>query len=175
MAGKHGSPKRRAKPYRPKPMCAGGGLQVIAKGLARADTARLVAMPLDGEELTEVGVKYWNALADLKTGAATLKSWEYVTTGLNMTLGMCESGLGEDHIVDLVPALEGAARAKATGDTTGRYTLDAQADQAITFALEIHDQQMKVATYKHLFAAERIIEQRIRQGHHYNTLSPSAL
>lgn len=174
MASKHASAKRRNKPYRPKPQYAGGGLQVVANCMTRGERAQQLAAPLNAEEATEVGTKFWLSLERLKTDDADRRSWAYLTTALNMTLGMCENGLGEEHLPALVDALEASHRAMVRGEANGKYRLDEPGIAAITYALEIHDEQLKQATHADVFAAERIIEARIKQGHHYNQLSPTA-
>lgn len=177
MSGKnkhHTAPKRRNKAYVPKANLRGGGLQLISAGIAAADARALARLPLDAEDVTDVSTKYWMSLEQLKTGKATEQAWGYVTTGANFTLGMCEHGLGREHIPAVILALEALLRAKVRGDTAGAYRLDGPGIAAVTDMLHIHDAQLAEATPADVFAAERILEQRIRAGNVY-TAPPTLL
>lgn len=171
MAGKqkhHSAPKRRNKPHRPRHSATGGGLQLIAAAISRGDVRRERAKPLREDDVSQLSTRYLFALEDLKRGAATEKSWAYVTTALNMALGMAESGIGAEYLADIVPALEAAARARVRGEATGMYRLDGEGIAAITHVLMIHDAQCEVATPDDVLLAEKVIAVRIAEGHVHN-------
>lgn len=168
---KHGSPARRAKRYIPKANNKMGGLLAI-DAIAGAGEARYVIeqvnKPLRPVDVTTVEMKYWVALGDVRAGAGTEKSWSYLCTCLNLTLGLCELGFGKEHLPLVVEAFEGAQRAMVRGKQSGTYRFDGPGLTALTDALQIHEAQLEVATTKDLLAAEKIIADRIVRGHAYD-------
>ena len=169
MASKHGSPKRRVKAYREKKCAVGGGLQVIAAGVSRHDVRMMNALPIEGEEATLICVKYWRAFEDIKLGDGTETSYVYLCTAMNITLCLAETGIGEEYVPEMIPALEAMARAAKRGARTGQYRLDGPGMDAVSNALAIHEAQCAVATREDLFAAETMIAARIAAGQVHQT------
>lgn len=164
MASKHGSPKRRLKAFRQKKCAVGGGLQVIAAGVSRHDMRMFNSLPIAGEEATMICITYWRAFEDIKLGDATETSYAYLCTAMNITLCLAETGIGEEYVPEMVPALEAMARAAERGARTGQYRLDGPGMEAVSNALAIHEGQCAVATNEDLFPAEKMIAARIAAG-----------
>jgi hypothetical protein len=168
---KHGSPARRDKRYTPKAKNKHGGLAVI-DAIAGEGEARYIIeqvnQPLRPVDVGVVETKYWIALADVRTGAGTEKSWSYLCTCLNLTLGLCELGFGKEHLPQILQAFEGAQRAMVRGKQSGTYRFDGPGLTALTDVLQVHEAQLEFTTTKDLLAAEKIVAARVKQGHTYD-------
>jgi hypothetical protein len=159
--------KPRNKAYRPKANLTGGGLQALVRIEDRARIRTINNSTYRPEDLTDLRTAYWVAFANLKQGHPTEEAWGHVCFSLNLALVLCELGFGSEWTDTVVAALDGIFKAKQRGDRTGRYGLDGDAIKAVTDALEVHDQQMEVATRAETAQAYAIVQQRIAAGNVY--------
>jgi len=90
-----------------------------------------------------------------------------VVCSLNVALALSERGIGAEYQPYMIKALDGAFRAKvrAAGGKAWRY--DGEAISAIREALEIHDEQIKLATREQLRNALREVHRRTADGNVY--------
>lgn len=165
----HSSKAPRRKKYQARQKDKGGGLAVVAArhGETVGELLRQDAdFTLVREDITEVNMKYWMALDKIKRGAGNEEALGYLVTGVNMTLGLCEQGLGEEHLQLVIQALEAIHRSmqRVRG---GIYLLDGDGVRAIQETLAVHDAQMEIATERQILAAQRIIDERIAAGQTY--------
>lgn len=154
---------KRTKKYSRKPITQHGGLFVVAQAHARGAEA----VPLQEGQLTDLGVAYWLSLEQLRTGAASEESWCCVVCALNIGMVLCEQGVGAEHELAFVAALDGAFRAKMRSATCGTFRLDGDAMRDIEGAFAIHDQQMKLATRAEVTLAMNTVHARIESGNVY--------
>jgi hypothetical protein len=84
-----------------------------------------------------------------------------------MCLVLAENGHGSEYIDDIKAAMIGMMRARYRADRTGSVALDADAIKAIRFALELHDEQLRVVERSELRKAARSIVARAKKGHIY--------
>ncbi len=158
---------KRTKRYVPRPIATAGGLGVIANCIARG--AEVV--PLRDDQLTDLGVAYWLSMENLRTGEATEEAWSCVVCALNITMALSEAGIGDDYEAEIRLALDGAFRAKVKSAEVGTFRLDGPAITSITKALEIHDQQLQIATRAEVTQAMRTVHERIEAGNVYTVES----
>ena len=159
--------KPRNKKYRPRPMSLDGGLVAVAKCYARGQDAA----PLNGGQLSDLGLAYWLNLEQLRTGEASEEAWSVVVTALNIGLALTETGIGAEHEQAMNAALEGAFRAKVRSAKSGNFRLDGDAMRDIEAALAIHDGQMEIASRAEITAAMRLVSLRIDEGHAYREVA----
>ena len=157
------SKKPRNKKYTPRPVGTAGGLVAIARATMRRDEA----VPLREDQTTDLGLAYWLSLEQLTKGDANEEAWSCVVCSLNIGMALCEAGIGDGYEPWLVKALDGAFRAKIRSARTGNFRLDGEAITAITDALHVHDDQMKVATRAEVTQAMNTVRRRIDEGHVY--------
>lgn len=155
--------KTRNKKYRPRPIALGGGLTAVAKCYARGQDAA----PLNGDQLSDLGLAYWLSLEQLRTGDATEEAWSVVVTALNIVLGMVESGVGAEYAQTFNDALAGAFRAKTRSAKRGNFRLDGDAMRDIEAALTVHDAQMEIASRAEVVAAVTLVRKRVDEGSVY--------
>lgn len=154
---------KRRKKYRPKQINADGGLAVFARCHARAEDAS----PLRTEQLTDIGVAYWLSLEQFRAGDANEEHWSCVVCALNVGMALSENGIGSEYEEAFISALDGAFRAKIRSARFGTFRLDGQAFQAITTALHIHDEQMRIGHKREIADAMRLVKKRIAEGNVY--------
>lgn len=156
--------KRRTKKYSgPKRNFSGGGLLALLK----VDARGIDASPLREDQISDLGRNYWLSFTNLTQGSASFESWENCVGSLNMGLVLAEKvfdGQGEQEIV---AALDGLFKAKLRGDKTGRYRLDGEGIQAVREALELHDQQMKLAHRREIVDSIATVKKRVAEGNVY--------
>jgi len=155
--------KPRNKKYHPRPVCNVGGLALVALADIRGQQAK----PLREDQTTDLGLAYWLSMQNLLTGDANEEAWSCVVCSLNIGMALCEVGIGADAEPWLVKALDGAFRAKIRSARTGNFRLDGEGITAITDALHVHDEQMKVATRAEVTQAMNTVRQRIDEGNVY--------
>lgn len=155
--------KPRNKKYNPRPVCNVGGLVLVRRAEVRGQQAH----PLRPDQTTDLGLAYWLSMENLLKGDATEEAWSCVVCSLNIGMALTEMGIGEDAEPWLVKALNGAFRAKIRSKRTGNFRLDGEAITAITDALHVHDEQMKVATRAEVTEAMSTVLRRIDEGHVY--------
>ncbi len=154
---------KRTKKYSPKPITQHGGLIAVARIHARAEEI----VPLRDEQLTDLGMAYWLSLEQLRTGAASEEAWSCVVCALNVGTVLCELGIGEEHELAFVAALDGAFRAKIRSAKSGTFRLDGDAMRDIEAAFALHDEQMKLATRAEVTQAMNTVHARIESGNVY--------
>lgn len=157
------SPKKRNKPYRPKPVTQHGGLIAVARVHARAEEAA----PLCDDQLTDLGVAYWASFENLRSGPATEEAWSCVACALNIGIVLCEQELGQEYEELFARALEGAFRAKVRSQRTGSFRLDGAALRDIEDAFDVHDAQMELATRAEVTRALNTVHARMESGNVY--------
>ncbi len=157
------SRKPRNKAYRPKPVAQHGGLVAIAMCHARGENAST----LKPDQVTDLGVAYWLAFENLRTGDANEESWSCLACSLNVGMVLTEKGIGAEYEYDLVRALDGLFRAQIRSKKSGNWRLDGEALRDIEYALQIHDQQMAIAKRWEVTAAMNTIYARLAAGNVY--------
>lgn len=155
--------KLRSKKYSPKPVALHGGLIAIAKCHARGQDAS----PLKADQTTDIGLAYWLSFENLRTGAATEEAWSCIACALNVGMVLSEKDIGKAYEPLLVKALDGLFRAQVRSKKAGNWRLDGEALRDVEEALQVHDQQMAIATRAEVTAAMNTIHARLAAGNVY--------
>lgn len=154
---------KRNKRYTPKRISAAGGAIRVLRLLESIEDQQPIA-PL---AMTELGIAYWAAFHQMLHGEAREEDWTMVTVALNTALILSEEVFNNDHEPYIVKALEGAMRAKMRANGLNVWRYDGAAIGAIREALEIHDEQVALATKGEIRAAFNEVNRRIADGHVY--------
>lgn len=155
---------KRVSPYRQRDINPLGGLAVIDNLFEQAENA----MPLDGEQVTDIGITSWHAFANMVSGTAPdSDDWAMITSSLNIALMLAEDGYGIEHQDQFNRALEGISRAWVRGTRTGQWRFDGPAINDVRDALELHDQQCALVTKGDIKRAMLEVKARIDAGHVY--------
>lgn len=172
--GAHGAKKKRNKAYRPYQSKLGANLGGVATLLSRQDQEERLSDFLANSDktYTEDSIAgraraYWAAFVQLKMADATLDAWSTVCSVLNVAVLLTEFGIGEAEQPLIIRALDGIFKARLRGERTGSYRLDGDGLAAVSEALLVHDEQMKLATPMDMLRADHVMHQRISAGQVY--------
>jgi hypothetical protein len=153
--------QKRISPHRRRDIDPLGGLRLISN-IQRA------AQPLDDSQTTDIGLAHWLAFDQLcKAVDPRGDDWGMVTGALNTALLLAEDGYGIEHEDIFIRALDATARAYLRQQQTGKYRLDGTGINDIRTALELHDQQLKLAPVADISKALSAVEDRIKSGNVY--------
>lgn len=147
--------------------------------LTRAELARrnpigraLGACPMPADDQTALNLLAWSALDDVLHGRGSYHHLDALASAANVSLLLCEQGIGADYLQVIVTAQEAlmhAHRRAAEGKAIG---LDGPGAHALRVALDIHQQQITFAGRAAYAQAVLDANVRARAGHIY-TLAPT--
>jgi hypothetical protein len=146
--------KKPRKAYRPRAINKTIGIDVLER-----------RTPMDNTQTTDLGIAYHVALDEMLHGRGTEEHWSTVVCALNLTLVLAERGFGAALMPVAKSALDGAVRARDRARTCGRWGLDGDAKNDMSTALALHDEQMRLATKRHVLDAIAEVHRRIDGGH----------
>ena len=137
---------RKHKKYTSRPVDAGAIDRAIVNGQLLGDT-----------QVSDIILHARLAFEVMRKGKSSEENWVTVACAMNMACVFCEIGIGADYRPDLVAALEACWRVKLRAVKTGSWVFDGAGMQAVAFALDLHDEQIKIATCGQVkFAIEEI-------------------
>ena len=120
------------------------------------------------EQLRILAINH-NALAELVRGRGTLEHWGIVTAALNCAVVLDEQCYDYMHHEPLMEALRAHGRCGVRKQKHGSFGYTGPDLSAVNFALEIHDEQMKRATFREV---DRAIAETTRRskskGEHFS-------
>jgi hypothetical protein len=124
----------------------------------RADAAPLT----DGQQL-DLGLSFWLSFeAMLREPSEAM--WSNLACALNIGLVLSERGVGAECESDFKVAQEALMRARKRYTTSHSWALDADGIKAIRSALEIHDEQTRIAERGEMRAAVAEVYRRVGAG-----------
>jgi hypothetical protein len=145
--------KKPRKRYRPKPM----NPSAIADALA-------AHVPMAQDKQMDVLLCAHQSLEALRTGKGGEQDFGMLAVAMNMSLMLCEMGIGSEYLPLAVAGQEAAARCQARAKRLGKWGLDAEGLNALRDGLELHDQQVEMATQKQISRAVVRARQRALEG-----------
>lgn len=154
---------RRNKAYRQRVVDPAGGLVVIGAQLLRIEDQH--AIPANDQD--DLQLAYRLAFNIMRTGRSSEETWCTVTVSLNVALILSERGYGSGYESYIVKALEGAFRAWRRAQITGSWRYDGAGINDIALVLELHDEQIKLATKAELREALLEVNRRVAEGKVY--------
>lgn len=146
--------KPRHKAYRPKPLRP----SAIADALAAH-----VPMAIDKQQ--DVLLCANQSLIALRTGAGTERDAEQLAVAMNISMLLCEAGVGVEYLSFAIAGQDAVARCKARAGRIGKWGLDGAGLDALRYALELHEQQIELATQRQVSAVMAELHRRARAGH----------
>jgi hypothetical protein len=154
---------RKHKQYKPRAICAIGGLALVSVMHARTEDQQ----PLHADDLTDLNLAYRLSFDQMVRGASNEEAWTVVVCSLNVALILTERGFGKEYLPYINRALEGAYRARLRAEKHKVWRFDGDAINAIREALEVHDEQVKFATKDDMRQALEEVHRRIIDGNVY--------
>lgn len=120
--------------------------------------------PLDGGQVTDLGLAYRMALECLRSGHGQEEHVHTLACTSNIALVLAERGYAVDTIKQIKLAQDGIMRCFGRGRRTGKWGLDGEAITAITQMVALHDAQMKIALQRDIRAAIDEVHARMDRG-----------
>lgn len=148
------SSKKPRKAYRPK----------LVRSSAIAD-ALAAHVPMATDKQQDILICANQALAALRTGAGTESDAEMLAVAMNLCMLLCEAKIGDEYLAYAIAGQEAVARCKARSKRLGKWGLDGEGLDALRTALELHEQQMELATQRQVSLAMAELHRRARAGH----------
>lgn len=151
----HKQQMRKRSKYRPRPVLR-NPVGFVLEGFtpARAFTQFMLDLKL----------KNHSAMASLTRGVATRDEVDIVIQMVNMTEALFRIGIGCEY-GDVVDAALGALHdAAARGAAAGRFVLRGEEMRSLNTAMELHDEQMEVATLHDMERAIDIVRKEFERG-----------
>lgn len=152
--------------YRPTPASIVGDVRAVQAAYDQ-DPRR----PCNDEQAAELGIAHRMAFASILAGDASQQNWATVVCALNIAIVLADRGLGDQYAPLINAALEGAFRAKARGDKTGKYGFDGAAIQAIQDTFDVHEAQIELATKTEMMEAVHEVHRRVDAGFAYKEVA----
>jgi len=142
----------------PDPMAA---FKLIGSVAARQSKA-----PLDRSQLMQLALGYHGALAQIVAGKGTFDDANTLAATANLTILLCEAGLGHDEIATALAGRDAAVSCQARHKRTGVWGLAGLELGALNAMLMLHDAQLESedCTEGLMMAALTECADRIRKG-----------
>lgn len=141
--------KRPRKQYRPK--------QINPTAIVDAFAARL---PMATDKQQDVSLVAHQSLTALTQGKGSEFDAEALAVAMNLSMLLTELDVGKEYMAVAIAGQEAVVRCQARAANTGKWGLDGPAIAAIEQALELHDQQVEIATQAQMSAAIREMHRR---------------
>lgn len=124
---------------------------------------------LDDEQAIRLSAATWAAFRAIADGQIGFEAdeghWGYLAQAANISMILCERGIGAEFLPDVIAAQEALAVCKArSDDKDGVFRFTGPEYQAVERMLEVHDAQLGVATGAEIMSAIDKIKQRLRQN-----------
>lgn len=126
-----------------------------------------VERPLMASQQTDIATTYWLSFHNLVAGQSCEEHWVNVIFSLNLGMILCERGIGAEYELLFIHALDGAFVAQQRNKRHGVWRFDGMSIVNIRAALEVHDEQLKIATIEDMKDAIAEMHRRIAKGHTY--------
>lgn len=137
-----------------------------SRWLARTQAAqqkRLDAAPLLPDQQRDLGLNVWLSFELMTKGGSEI-AWHNLASTLNIAMRLAEVGIGAEYLSDITKAQDALVRIDYRQRRTGSWAFDAEGMAAVQAALEIHDEQMKLAERGEVRSAINEVNKRLKSG-----------
>jgi hypothetical protein len=120
--------------------------------------------PLTQEQIDDLGRAVHLAIERLRIGQPIEGDWHTLAAAVNVSMVLCERGVGEEYLPDILAAQDALLRIFDRHGNTGRWAFDGPAYTALTRAVEIHEAQAAAITRDGARAAMLEVRRRAARG-----------
>ena len=121
-------------------------------------------MPLADDQTRDLGLAYHISLQAMLNGNGTEQTWSTLACSINIALLLAEYGIEASTIPVIKLAQEALLRVRERAQRTGKWAFDGDGIRIILTAVNIHDEQISVATRKQITDVLREVNRRIEIG-----------
>lgn len=123
--------------------------------------------PLSGEQARDLALGYHTALASFCNGTATAYQANTLSAAANLTVLLCEGGLGPDLMQTAKDGQAAVVSAMGRHARTGKWGFTGQELKAVAAMLELHDAQLDSEDCTEGLVTAALLEckRRLAKGH----------
>lgn len=130
-------PSKKYNPAKRARMDAFGGLRTLYRTAAAQSTE-----PLAADQTRDLGIAYHGALQALMTGKATADDCNTLALSANITMLLCEAGLGREYLEIAKAGQDAVVQVFARFARVGKAVPTGPDVRALQDMLELHDAQL---------------------------------
>lgn len=119
---------------------------------------------LTDDQLTELGMAVHTCIERMRTGHGIELDWHTLAAAVNVSLVLCERGIGAEYLGDVKNAQDALLNILDRQRRTGRWAFDGSAYVALTRAVELHEAQLAAVTRDGARAAMLEVRRRVDRG-----------
>lgn len=152
----------------------GKGFQGKGSGrVYRAAWLQAIGMqqPLTQDQIDDLGLAVHLAVERLRIGQPIEGDWHTLAAAVNVSLVLCERGVGAEYLPDIIKAQDALLRVWGRFGTTGQWGFDGPAYKALTRAVAIHEAQAAAITRDGARAAMLEVRRRAARGEVLNRVA----
>lgn len=152
----------------------GKGFQGKGSGrVYRAAWLQAIGMqqPLTQDQIDDLGLAVHLAVERLRIGQPIEGDWHTLAAAVNVSLVLCERGVGAEYLPDIIKAQDALLRIFERQARTGGWGFDGPAYSALTLAVEIHEAQVASITRDGARAAMLEVRRRAARGEVLNRVA----
>lgn len=127
---------------------------------------------LTDDQLTDLGMAVHTCIERMRTGYGIELDWHTLAAAVNVSLVLCERGIGAEYLDDMKTAQDALLHILDRHRRTGRWAFDGSAYVALTRAVELHEAQIAVITRDGARAAMLEVRRRVDRGEVLNREAP---
>src|SRR5574340_42184 len=101
---------------------------------------------LADDQLTDLGMAVHTCIERMRTGNGVELDWHTLAAAVNVSLVLCERGIGAEYLDDVKTAQDALIEILGRHRRTGRWAFHGSAYVALTRAVELHEQQLANVT-----------------------------
>lgn len=119
---------------------------------------------LTDDQLTDLGMAIHTCIERLRTGHGIEMDWHTLAAAANVSLVLCERGIGAEYLDDVKTAQDALMYIIERHRRIGRWAFDGSAYTAITRLVELHEAQLANITRDGARAAMLEVRKRVERG-----------
>lgn len=119
---------------------------------------------LTDEQRTDLGMAVHISIERLRTGHGIELDWHTLAAAVNVSLVLCERGVGAEYLDDVKTAQDALIEILERQRRTGRWVFHGSGYVALTHAVAIHEAQLASITRDSARAAMLEVRRRVDRG-----------
>lgn len=127
---------------------------------------------LTDNQLTDLGMAVHTCIERLRTGHGIELDWHTLAAAVNVSLVLCERGIGPEYLDDIKTAMDALIEILERHRRTGRWAFHGSGYTALTHAVQIHEAQLASITRDSARAAMLEVRRRVDRGDVLNHVHP---
>lgn len=125
---------------------------------------------LTDDQITDLCVAVRISIENMRTGHGCDRDWHTLAAAANVSLILCERGVGPEHLPAVQLAQDALIHIHERQQRNGRWAFDGAAYVAITHLVDIHEAQMSGITRDSARAAVLEAHRRVARGEVLNVV-----